>query len=323
MSPSMMEGEKLASMVLDYGSYGWYFLISGATAEETLENEERFLEQLDKEKTKGNLSAYLATTLFVPSLKTQKQTYEAMKALLPLAAAQYDSLGFGPDYTGGSGFSSFMEEFAGGETYCRPEDAPQALGVSNLWIGNAGGSYFSCVMPLHPKEEAIFRSLAEEYNFVHFINKAADIGRDLDTLTKTIFFLFLVACIVVFILVFFVYSLKDSFRIFAVPILLLLSSLAVLTANRIPLGFFPAAALILVLGLGLDYIFYMIGRKNIKLPGGELTFLAVILSFLTTLLSFGALALSSFVPVHFFGLTVSAGLSTAFISAILLAGRDK
>ncbi|MBR0125431.1 MAG: hypothetical protein IJM03_08800, partial [Treponema sp.] len=39
--------------------------------------------------------------------------------------------------------------------------------------------------------------------------------------------------------------------------------------------------------------------------------LAVLLSFVTTAISFGALAFSSFVPVHIIGLSVFAGLSAA------------
>jgi len=89
--------------------------------------------------------------------------------------------------------------------------------------------------------------------------------------------------------------------------------------NKVNPGFFPVAAFIPVFGLGLDYIFYMTGKKPPETS--RLTLIAVILSFLTTLLSFGALAASSFVPVHEFGLTVSAGLLAAFISAMLLARR--
>jgi membrane associated rhomboid family serine protease len=51
-----------------------------------------------------------------------------------------------------------------------------------------------------------------------------------------------------------------------------------------------------------------------------LALVAIFLSFATTALSFGALALSSFVPVHVFGLT------TAWAAAMLLSktgGRDR
>ena len=50
----------------------------------------------------------------------------------------------------------------------------------------------------------------------------------------------------------------------------------------------------------------------------KLNRVAVALSFITTALSFGALALSSFFPVQVFGLTVFAGITTAFVCAPLL-----
>jgi predicted exporter len=91
-----------------------------------------------------------------------------------------------------------------------------------------------------------------------------------------------------------------------------------LAANRISIGFFSVAALVLVFGLDLDYIVYITGKKSGK---KNLTLLGVFLSFLTTILSFGALTLSIFAPVHIFGLTVFAGLGAAFISAVFLQAR--
>ena len=99
-----------------------------------------------------------------------------------------------------------------------------------------------------------------------------------------------------------------------------MAALTALAVNRISIGFFSAAALVLVFGLGLDYVFFMTGRKN--KADKNLTLLGVVLSFLTTFLSFGALAFSSFMPAHLFGLTVSAGLGAAFICAIILQERD-
>ncbi|MDR1574915.1 MAG: hypothetical protein LBS37_02815, partial [Treponema sp.] len=89
----------------------------------------------------------------------------------------------------------------------------------------------------------------------------------------------------------------------------------------IALSFFPSVGLVLVFGLGLDYMFYITeNEKSRGIGGGDLVIQAVHLSFATTALSFGALALSGFTPVHIFGLTVFAGLSAAYVSAMLLTG---
>jgi predicted exporter len=320
MSASLLESEKRAALVLDYGSPGWYFIVTGSSSQETLENEERLIARLEEEVSRGNLGSFLGTSVFIPSIKKQDKTYNAMKALLPFVPSQFEYLGFPQRYAQG-----FFGEFAAAQ-YCLPEDAylmSAALsltGISKLWIGEKNGNCYSCVLPLKPADEAVFRAIAEEFDSVYFVNKAKDISRDLDTLTRTMLFFFLAAYLVISVVVFMIYPRRDSLKICAVPPLLVLSALALLAANKIPLGFFSIAALVLVFGLGLDYIFYMTGKKHGK--GKPLTSLAVVLSFLTTLLSFGALVLSNFTPTHIFGLTVSAGLCAAFIFAMLLQTRE-
>jgi predicted exporter len=319
MSPAMLESEKTTAMVLNHGSAGWYFIVSGSGPEETLEHEEILRSRLEAEIERGNLESLLGTSVFIPSIKTQKQNYEAMKALLPLAETQYENLGFPPAYA-----EKFRRDLAAAEkSYSLPgEDIPLEINdlISNLWIGETGGSCYSCVLPLHPRDEAVFRAMADEFDFVFFVNKVKDVGKELDTLTRTMAFLFLGAFVFIVILVRLFYSFSDTLRIGAVPVFLILVALTVLAANNIPFSFFPAAAMVLVFGLGLDYIFYM--REGVRSYGHSLTSLAVLLSFTTTALSFGALALSTFTPVHVFGLTVFAGLTAAFIAAMLLSGRD-
>jgi predicted exporter len=316
MSASLLESEKRSAQILDYGSSGWYFIVTGSTPEETLENEENLTARLETEVLNGKLGSFLGTSVFVPSIKKQKETYNAMKALLPLAPAQFENLGFPQSYA-----QTFENQFALAQ-YCLPKDAValSITDISKLWIGEKNGKYYSCVLPLNPADEAVFKAVAEESNYVYFVNKAKDIGHDLDTLTKTMLLFFLAAYLVVSIVVFIVYPRRESLKICAVPLLLVLTAITALAVNKIPLGFFSIAALVLVFGLGLDYIFYMTGKKQ----GGDkhLASLAVILSFLTTLLSFGALVLSNFTPTHIFGLTVCAGLSAAFIFAMLLQSKE-
>jgi predicted exporter len=310
MSASLMESEKRTASVLDYGSAGWYFIVDGSSPEETLKNEEELVMRLETEIARGNMESFLGISLFAPSIQKQKETYNAMKALLPLAPAQFEYMGFPQRYA-----QIFENEFAAVQ-YCFPENVPPLAGISKLWIGEKNGNCYSCVLPLRPKDEAVFRAIAGEFDSVYFVNRARDIGRDLDTLTKTMLLFFLSAYMIISVVVCAVYPWRDSLKICAIPLLLVISTLAALALNKITLGFFSVAALVLVFGLGLDYIFYMTGKKHGEEP--PLTTFAVVLSFLTTLLSFGVLTYSSFMPVHIFGLTVSAGLIAAFIFAMLL-----
>ena len=70
--------------------------------------------------------------------------------------------------------------------------------------------------------------------------------------------------------------------------------------------------IVLVFGLGLDYVIY--SRQN---KGNALETFAITLSFITTAISFGAIALSSFVPVHVLGLSIFSGLAAAFVCTML------
>jgi predicted exporter len=322
MSETLMESERIAAQALNYGSSGRYFIVSGDSAEETLQREEALRERLETEIAQGNLQSYAAASVFVPSIHTQQSNYAAASALLPLASAQFESLGFPA-----SAADLFRRDFsAAGERYVLPDgELPGYLDslVSNLWIGNPGGtSYYSCVLPLHTKDEASFQSLTAELEGVVFVNKAKDISTELNDLTRTMLLLFLAAYIGIALLIRRFYSLKHTLRICAVPFLLILVSLAVLACLDIPLGFFSAVGLVLAFGLGLDYMFYLTESENAH-DSRSLTLLAIGLSFATTALSFGALALSSFAPAHIFGLTAFTGLTAAFISAMLLMKNEQ
>jgi predicted exporter len=313
--------------VLNQGSPGWYFIVSGSTPEETLEHEEALLALLKAETERGNLGACLAVSSLIPSAAVQRRSYEAAGKLLPLAERQFEALGFPPSAAG-----EFRRDFAAaGEKYLRPEDklpGPLRELVSNLWIGRlpVEEGYYSCVLPLRVKDEAPFRAVAETLDNVFFVNKVKDVGDELDALTKNMMILFLAAYGVIFLLVKFFYPWRRTLRICAIPFLLVLFTLTVLACADIPLGFFSMVGFVLIFGLGMDYMFYI--TENERAPGPEdgrgkgqsLTMLAILLSFATTALSFGALALSTFAPVHIFGLSVFSGLSAAYISAMLLTG---
>jgi predicted exporter len=314
MSGALLESERINAQVLNYGSSGWYFIVSGADAEEVLQNEEELCHALDAEIARENLGSYMAVSSFCPSRKNQRASYEAAKKFLPLAQEQFEVLGFPPGAA-----EDYRKEFASAENYLLPtdEDFPPELGA-NLWIGNTGNAWYSCVLPLHAADEGIFRKIAAEKENIFFVNKVNDTQQELDRLTRTMLFLFLIAFAIIIIMIRRFYSWRQTLRIFAVPVFVFLAVLAVLSCLNIPLGFFSIVGLVLAFGLGLDFIFYNCEAEN-RRESKEHTSLAILLTFATTALSFGALAFSSFAPVHIFGITVFSGLCAAYIFSTLLS----
>ena len=313
MSPFLEESERKSAMVMGQGSSPMYFIVSGSSAEETLENEEKLTLRLEEEITRGNLGSFMGTTMFVPSIEYQKRTYKAMNALLPLAGLQYESLGFPPEYQ-----EIFYKEYAEGETYISPEDANFRTEISNFWIGEVNGYYYSCVFLFQAQNSGIFKSIANEHDSVYLINKEEDINRDLNVITRNIILLFIISYFIIAVINFIIYPLKKSIILFITPALGIISVLAFMAIRKIPFGFLSISALVLVFGLGMDYNIFLSGGENAKYQ--KLTRLAVFLSFITSAVSFGILSFSSFAPVSILGFNVAVGLTTVFIFTMLFQG---
>ncbi|MFO7786114.1 MAG: MMPL family transporter [Thermodesulfobacteriota bacterium] len=84
----------------------------------------------------------------------------------------------------------------------------------------------------------------------------------------------------------------------------------------IQLNVFSMVAAVLIIGLGVDYGVFMVMRKSGE--EGPATEKAVLVSGLTTLAAFGALALASHPALHTIGVTVLLGIGAAVPSALLV-----
>ncbi|MGZ5053282.1 MAG: MMPL family transporter, partial [Methylobacter sp.] len=111
---------------------------------------------------------------------------------------------------------------------------------------------------------------------------------------------------------------RNAATIMSVPVAALAVSLAMLGWFDQLFSLFNLFALLLVLGIGVDYglFFFMAGDRRAS------TSLGVTLSALTTLLAFGLLAVSSTEIVHAFGFTVTAGIVTALLCAPLIELKE-
>ncbi|MBI0537815.1 hypothetical protein D9599_19840 [Roseomonas sp. KE2513] len=94
--------------------------------------------------------------------------------------------------------------------------------------------------------------------------------------------------------------------------------LAVLSAAGERLTPFHLVALLLMAGVGLDYALFL-GRAEPDLAEAARTLAAVLTCTVTTLLTFGMLALCATPVLHGIGLTVSVGVAAAFLLALGLA----
>ena len=323
MEGRLLEDEITASKVIQYTPGGWY-IVSGDSEEDVLQNEEAL--RHDFENITEGAVGYVSTSNFVPSIQMQKKSQTAYEKLLSMAEAQFESLGYSSDEAAmlsekmRKDFSDSKDAYVSIEAGNVPDFITSA--ISSAWLGKIDGKYYSVVLPTKVTEYTTYRSLVENNNNAFFISKSQDISADLDKLTVMVLKFFVIAYILMFIMLKFFYSWKQAFKIISVPFLIILVVVAVFATCKINLEFFSVTGLILVFGLGLDYIIYMMEnekKKNEAAASTDSTSVlepfATLVSFVTTIISFGALALSSFKPVHLIGLSIFIGLATAYVSS--------
>ena len=110
---------------------------------------------------------------------------------------------------------------------------------------------------------------------------------------------------------------RHTWRAILPPVLGIAAALAVLGHAGQPVTLFTALALVLLLGLGVDYGIFLYHQ-----PDQPRAFAAVLLSGLTSLASFGLLALSTTPALFSFGATVGTGLFVILATAPLIRRRS-
>ena len=203
-------------------------------------------------------------------------------------------------------------------------DLPEAIStlISPLWLGVIDGKHYSVVMPVLLQESVPYREIAGNNENLYFEDKMDDLAKGLDKLTRLIFILFSIAYVIIVVVLKFFYTWRQTIKIARIPLMSILAIIDVFIISGNPIEFFCVTGMILVFGLGLDYMIYMIENMtrttsdNKHLDHTKLEPFSVIVSFVTTAVSFGALAFSSFVPVHAIGLSICTGIIAAYIGTV-------
>ncbi|MCQ2123866.1 MAG: MMPL family transporter [Fibrobacter sp.] len=304
MSDELKASEMLSARLNNLGISANYFIVEGESAEDVLQREESLCERLDASKNDSLIKNYLAASSFLPSIKTQRETFEG------IAAVTKDSTLFAKDS------SLKTPEFLTVEN-----EYPQSFKslLNMLWIGEVNGKFYSAVLPLHASKNFDIANVAGGMDQVYAVNKMGNINDTLTNLSRVALFLVAVAYAIVFVILVCVYRFREAVRVIRAPVIACLFLASVFGYAGIPFNFFAIVGIILTLGIGIDYALFFKegGRNNLT------TALAVMLSAATTVISFGSLSFSSFTPVATFGLATLLGILCCFALSPLSALPSK
>ncbi|MBR6453736.1 MAG: transporter [Fibrobacter sp.] len=347
MSDEIKASEALTSKLNNLGISPTYFIVEGEDEALVLMHDEILNSRLLEAKEEGLLESFLSITNYIPCFKAQARTSFNSKRLFYGWISSYDDF-FDVDTTkmltldvknylneigveNDSFFVAGLESFPNFVFFKKlNEDGelvdadlmnslPQSVRsiMQILWIGKVGNKYYSAVIPLHVSDKFDAQKMAEGLPDVHVVNKMQNINHALTKISHVSLALVGVAYAVVFLILVIVYKFKDAVRIIRAPVLASLFAASFFGYMNIDFNFFAIVGVILTLGIGIDYALFFKegGRSNLT------TALAIMLSAMTTLISFGSLACSAFVPVHTFGLAVLLGISCCFLISPFSAKR--
>jgi len=291
-----------------------FFLVSGKDQADWHQNEQRLLNRLDALKHQKALIAYEGLSNYWPDADRQQQNYRLLKSAL------YDS-GLLERYMTDLGFDrtavqAELKQFAQAErnTLTLPEWLATADETKRqLWLGCEQSRCQSTVALIGIKNMNALTAL-QDLPGVAWVDQVESVSSLFARYRIRASGLLLVAFCLASLGLGLKFGWRNGATIMSVPVAALAVSLAMLGWFDQLFSLFNLFALLLVLGIGVDYglFFFMAGDRRAS------TSLGVTLSALTTLLAFGLLAISSTEIVHAFGFTVTAGIVTALLSAPLI-----
>lgn len=321
----LVEDQIRLGRLLDLASPVQYYLVRGASAEEVLQREERLKTRLDVLIQARQLGGYHALSNWAPSAQAQARRRALVERTLLGEGGALAQLGaqVGEDDAWAAGVRQHLSAAQGGLTV----DAFLATAASqpwrHLWLGQVGaaaGQYASIVAlrGLEYPHIPALKQAAQDLDGVQWVDRVEEISALLGGYRVYMSWVLAGAYLLVSALLYLRYR-RQAWRVIAPVLLASLGTVALFGLLAQSLQLFHVLALMLLLGVGVDYGIFMQeegGRRSLP------AWLAVGLSAANTLLAFGLLSLSRTPALQAFGLTMLAGITLVWLLTPCFSGGD-
>ena len=285
-----------------------WFVVYGDAPQQTLERLEAFVPSLAQAKKEGLLSGY--RTIPLNSLTRQQQDLALLKNAAPAVIHALNSAGLttvNPDLTP---MPVTVDAWLA---------SPASEGWRLLWLSLADGESGVLVPVEGVKQSAALNALSEKYPGVAWVDRKSTFDSLFalyrNVLTGLLFIaLAVIACGAIA---------RLGWRrggVSLVPSVLSLGcGLAVLALSGHAVNLFSLLALVLVLGIGINYTLFFSNPRGTPLT----SLLAITLAMMTTLLTLGMLVFSATQAISSFGIVLVSGIFTAFLLSPLAMPTKK
>ncbi len=314
----LMDDERRVRELAGRIDSGRFFLVRGENDEAVLQKEEALLARLNVLQEDGALAVAFGITNVAPSRKLQQQDHDLLRRQLVESGAldaYVSKLGFTAEVAQQTrdAIVSPLHRHLSVEAWLA---SPVSTGLRHLWIQRDNGEAASLVILGGIRDPGRLEELESNVEGVHYIDKVEDISQLLGRYRHHASGLVAVSYAAIFLLLIVRYRPLRAIAVMAPPLVAAVVALATSGIVGAGLNLFGVLALMLVLGIGIDYSIFFAETRT----GREITMLAIAMSALTTILSFGLLASSRTPVLRSFGMTVLVGIALAFLLAPLVTG---
>jgi predicted exporter len=308
--PALIKDQIEVSHLLQMPSPAQFFVVQGPSPDAVLEREEarkaKLAPWLAKASAQGQQAGLSAVSDWVPSASRQADNRALTSQVERAVLAQVGQV-VGEDLT--------RPEFNAQPLSINDWLAsPASAGLRSQWLGPVDGGYASVILIkglAHRAQAEELRLLGEHVEGVHWADRPADLSRLLGRFRVTMGWLLLLGHGLVWAALALRFG-RTAWRAWLPTALASLGCLAVQGWLGEPFQLFNLLALMLLLGMGVDYGIFLLEHQG---EDQGHAWLAVLLGACSTMLSFGLLALSATPALHAFGLTLLVGLSLVCVLA--------
>ncbi|OBW96436.1 hypothetical protein QV08_10070 [Gallibacterium salpingitidis] len=304
-SATLLANEQIITRVLQQNNELQYFIVQADSVEQLLKNITNLTALLRQEKYQNVIIPAVSLDGYIQDIETQQQNYQQVDLTLQQLSTKLSE--FNPQIitTYPKQLISFTDFLA----------SPIGKNFSEFYQQYQNKHYF--LLPLTKSNSKLSKVIADQQIDVSYHNITEEWSNLFQQSREGILYILLFSIVVVFLLLSWFLTWRYAFAIVAVLILAMSVATAALTITGQYFNLFATLALILLLGMGIDYGIFM--AKQGKQFADQMNnntlsaFVAIILSALTTLLSFGLLMLSETQALVSFATVLCIGISTVFI----------
>ncbi len=295
LSSELKQQETHIRNTLSWPSSEYYVLITADSIDTMLQYEAEVLQSLREQQ-----HDVVGVADFIPSVSQQQLQHQQQVQLYADAAVRA--------YFQQSGLPvAVLPEFSPLDVAVLHQAAFELL-FKQRWLG-AVNQQQALIIPLQNQVELPEHLIAEQH--VILIQQAADTSALFAQFRVKSTWMLGVAVLLLWLLLgVFRYGLLAAAHLVAVPLNAGFVALLLASFVGLHISLFSILALLLVLGMGLDYVVFL--RENHQ---PQHVMLALIMSSLTTILAFGLLAFSQVAVLQSFGFMVSIGIAVVLVTA--------